>query len=474
MKKTVIIGGGFTGTMTAVQLIKKSTAPCGITIINERETFNKGVAYNPYSDKHILNVITGKMSAYPDNPDHFLDWVMTRPDFQDRDKTLIANSFLPRKLYGEYLTEIWADTVKTAETKGIEVNVIDSFVIDLDVNENSVSLWLEDDSKLIFDTCIIATGNQIPRNPAIKNHSFYESKKYFQNPWLINSVINIKSDLPVLLIGNGLTMVDTVIGLLEQGFKGEIFSVSPNGFNILPHRHNGLKYTKLTEELTDNLSLFELVRLVNKHIKAVREYGVTAEPVIDSLRPHTQKIWKKFTDREKELFMSRLRHLWGVARHRIPLHIHDKIQKLQIEGRLHINAGKIIDITESENFITVEYFDHHDHTLKNIKVSRIINCTGPETDLMNVEKSFLKNCLIKGILIQDKLKLGITADTETFQVINSDGKPHESLFTLGSNLKGELWESTAVNELRGQAEKLAENLKVIRESSEMKNAETKF
>ncbi|MBK8981111.1 MAG: FAD/NAD(P)-binding protein [Ignavibacteria bacterium] len=472
MNKIGIIGGGFTGTMTAVQLITKSTAPFVITIINERETFNKGVAYNPYSDKHILNVITGKMSAYPDNPDHFLDWVMSRHEFQDRDKTLIANSFLPRKLYGEYLTEIWAETIKIAESKGIDVNVIDSFVIDLDVNENSVSLLLENENNLIFDECIIATGNQIPRNPAVINNEFYKSKNYYQNPWLIDSVKNLKNDLPVLLIGNGLTMVDTVIGLLEQGFKGEIFSISPNGFNILPHRHNGLKYNKLTEELTDNLSLFELVRLVNRHIKTVREYGVSAEPVIDSLRPHTQKIWKNFTDSEKELFMSRLRHLWGVARHRIPLHMHDKIQKLQIEGRLHINSGKIIDITESDKFVSVEYFNHHDHKMHTLNVSRIINCTGPETDLMNVEKSFLKNCLIKGILTQDKLKLGITADTETFQVLDPQGRPHTGLFTLGSNLKGELWESTAVNELRGQAEKLADKLKVAKHSQEVKNAET--
>jgi uncharacterized NAD(P)/FAD-binding protein YdhS len=254
-------------------------------------------------------------------------------------------------------------------------------------------------------------------------------------------------------------MVDTVLGLLEQGFKGEIYSISPNGFNILPHRHNGLKYSKLLEELQDDMNIYELVKLINKHIKTVREYGVSAEPIIDSLRPQTQKIWKSFTDHEKELFMSRLRHLWGVARHRIPLHSHDKIQQLRIDGKLHINSGKIIDITELSESITVQYFDKKENGIKVIDVSRIINCTGPETDLANIDKSFLKNCMLKGILTQDKLKIGIKADTESFQIINSVGKPHPNLYTIGSNLKGELWESTAVNELRGQAEKLAEKLK---------------
>ncbi len=459
MKKIGIIGGGFTGTMTAVQIIDKSTEPCEIILINERETLNKGIAYNPYSEKHLLNVIAGKMSAYLNNPDHFLDWVMQKDEFINKDKTLIANSFFPRQIYGEYLCNIWEEAKKCAESKQIKITVIDSFVVDLDITENLVSLWLDNNLKLNIDDCVIATGNHIPRNPRIKNMDFYNSPNYFQNPWKIESVKDTKENLPILIIGNGLTMVDTVLGLLEQGFKGENYSISPNGFNILPHRHNGLKYSKLVEELRDDMSIYELVKLINKHIKTVREHGVSAEPIIDSLRPQTQKIWKSFSEQERDLFMSRLRHLWGVARHRIPLHTHDKIQQLRIDGKLHINSGKIIDIIESNESITVQYFDKKENELNEINVSRIINCTGPETDLINLDKSFLKNCLLKGILTQDKLKLGIKADTVSFQIINSNGKPHTNLYTIGSNLKGELWESTAVNELREQAEKLAEKLK---------------
>src|SRR5690606_1358843 len=141
-----------------------------------------------------------------------------------------------------------------------------------DVTQNSVCITLESGEKITVDECVIASGNHLPGNQRIKNHSFYKCPNYFQNPWKIDSVKNIDSELPVLIIGNGLTMVDTVLGLIEHGFKGEIYSISPNGFNILPHRHNGLKYTNLVEELNDNLSLLDLVKLVNKHIKAVREY----------------------------------------------------------------------------------------------------------------------------------------------------------------------------------------------------------
>jgi uncharacterized NAD(P)/FAD-binding protein YdhS len=47
---------------------------------------------------------------------------------------------------------------------------------------------------------------------------------------------------------------------------------------------------------------------------------------------------------------------------------------------------------------------------------------------------------------------------KTFQMIDKSGDTHTNLYTLGSNLKGELWESTAVPELRGQAESLATQL----------------
>ena len=65
---------------------------------------------------------------------------------------------------------------------------------------------------------------------------------------------------------------------------------------------------------------------------------------------------------------------------------------------------------------------------------------------------------MKGIIAQDELKLGINADPETFEVLDKDGHRNKTLYTIGTNLKGVLWESTAVNELKLQAERLAERI----------------
>jgi len=395
------------------------------------------------------------MSAFATHPHHFLDWVMKRDAHRGKDTALVAQSFLPRYMYGEYLAQIWTDAQPAASSAAMSVQHIDGLATDLECKAHQMFILLDDGKKMAVDYCVIASGNHVPGNPIIKNASFFESNKYFRNPWKVESVTGVDASRPVLIIGNGLTMVDTVIGLLEHGFHGGIFSISPNGFNILPHRHSGLKYEKFLEELQDDFSLGQIVSLVNKHVKAVRHYGISAEPVIDSLRPHTQRLWQKLTAQERKLFMARLRHLWGVARHRIPLHIHDRLQQLRLDEKLHIVAGKLMNIEEKNNIVSVEYLDKKLGAIMTLNVSRVINCTGPQTDITKLENTFLSRCMEKGMVMQDELKLGIRTNTRTYEVLDKKGERQNNLFTLGSNLKGELWESTAVSELRVQAEQLA-------------------
>jgi uncharacterized NAD(P)/FAD-binding protein YdhS len=455
MQSIGIIGGGFAGIMTAVHLIQKSTQKIEIYIIGDKEHFARGIAYQPYSSKHILNVIAGKMSAFPDKPDDFLNWLIQKEDYQSIDRSIIANSFISRRLYGDYLCKIWRETLLIAHEKEIQVVEITDVVNQLNYVGNQIQLHFLASPSILINQCVIATGNQIPKNPAIANINFYKSLNYYQNPWKIDSVSHIKETLPILILGNGLTMVDTIIGLQEMRYGGDIISISPNGFNILPHRHSGVAYTAHLEEIKENMSLQNLVKVINKHIKIVRQFGLSAEPIIDALRPWNQKIWRGLSFDDKKLFMNRLRHLYGVARHRIPLHIYDKIQKLRIEGKLHIESGKIIDIVETAVGIEVKFYNKKTRLVEKSLVSRVINCTGPETDFSKLENSFLAHCIHDGFICQDELKLGIRTNIDNFKVKYKNGQEHNKLYALGSNLKGELWESTAVNELRQQAEALS-------------------
>ena len=91
-----IVGGGASGVLTAVQLLRRR-APVRIVLVEERPRLGRGVAYSTPCDAHLLNVPAVGMSAFPHEPNHFLLWA------QARRSDVHAGSFLPRRLYGEYL-----------------------------------------------------------------------------------------------------------------------------------------------------------------------------------------------------------------------------------------------------------------------------------------------------------------------------------------------------------------------------------
>ena len=458
MKKIAIIGCGFSGTMTAVQLIKNASQPFELILIGDRATFNTGIAYNPYSRKQLLNVITSRMSAFEDKPDDFLNWVSALDEFSGADKGILANAFLPRYLYGQYIRDIWKKAVQSPEAQKVKITIIHAIVIDMDVSGDAVNLILDNDEKVKAQYCVIATGNQLPGNIYIKDKHFYGSTNYYRNPWDVSAVCNHDPTAPVLILGNGLTMADTVLGLVENGFGNKIYTLSPHGYSILSHKHPGIGYAAIKEELQGKRSLYDIVRIVNKHIRLAGKLGFTAEPIIDALRPLTQQLWQNLTDREKRIFLSRLRHMWDSVRHRVPIHIHEKLRQLTENGKLEQYAGKVLEITENEGYVRVRYLDIKQQLVEEILVSAVINCTGPVTDLVKAEESFFKKCLNKGILKQDDLKLGIMADPSTFEVFNGENQPQKNILVIGSLLKGILWESTAVKELREQSEKVARQL----------------
>ena len=455
MKKIGIVGGGFSGMMTAVHLIQNAKEPIHVILFEPSGSIGKGIAYNTYSKIHLLNVITEKMSAFKADPHHFLNWVTQQSDYETIDRNILAISFLPRYLYGKYLSNIWEEATNLAIQKKIDLTIIQAFVIDIDKTKDTIMLHAENQAAIEVNECIIATGNQLPGNLKIENPTFYQSEFYFQNSWSREAVAKLNSSLPVFIIGNGLTMVDTIIGLLENQFSNDIIALSTHGYNILPHRHTGVKYASLVDELPENIDLLGIVSLLNKHIKKLHRFGLTPEPIIDSLRPFTQKIWMGLQKEEKQTFMNRLRHLWGLARHRIPQHVQDRILDLRLNNKLFIYAGKLKNMTELNGEVLVEFYDKKEGNLKQVKVGRVINCTGPETNLEKINNLFLQQALQKGLLMQDELKLGIDADPVTFEVKNNASQFQSNLYTLGGNLKGVLWESTAVNELRDQALALA-------------------
>ena len=448
----VIVGGGFCGVMTLVNLISKTKKEAFFALIHKGHPFAKGIAYQTYSNLHLLNVEVRNMSAFPDQPDHFLDWCLKQNDITIHVEDL-PFSYLPRNIYGRYLTEIFENSC-TIIPSHIKVQIIEDEVSDLDKENQRLLVKTKSGNSIIADKVLLATGNFEPRPPAHLTQNVLRSNKYFSNPWCEHAVNDVKVDDTILIIGTGLTMVDVVLGLNEKKFNGKILALSPHGYKILPHRKLPLQ-RYILDELSPPYELEKLFRLFYRHVREARKRGLSGETVVDAIRARTQEIWQLLSKEDKKKFMTHLRHLWGVARHRLPAYVHENVQNMIAHHKLDVIAGRIIEVCELGHHIDVRIRRRKDQSEETIRVARIINCTGPESDIRKQSGELFLNLLKKGLVCSDDMNLGIEASARG-EIIDASKKTSDRIFALGSLLKGKLWESTAIPELRRQANDISD------------------
>ncbi len=124
---------------------------------------------------------------------------------------------------------------------------------------------------------------------------------------------------------------------------------------------------------------------------------------------------------------------------------------------MEVISGRITDIIPYENGLEIKYTERGKENEKSVTANFVINCIGPCQDYEKIDQPLIKN-LLTGRLIQcDPVHLGINALPEG-NVIQQDGTPSEKLYTIGLPLKGIVWESLALPEIRVEAEELSKIL----------------
>jgi len=449
MKKITIIGSGATGTLLAVNLIKHSgDKPVEINLVERKERVGRGVAYSTATDFHLLNVPANKMGAFPDDLEHFYKWLTGKGlDF-------FSNDFVPRKFYGEYLRELFCETFKNKNPR-IQFNLLDDEAVDVLIDDAQAQVILNSGEVLYTDKVVLAFGNFLPPHPKTVDRSYTKAKKYFQNPWDFKLFEKLKPTDDVFIVGTGLTMADVVSNFYHNRHKGKIFGFSTRG--LLPAVHElGYVYPSFADEITDKTKISEILKIVRRHISQAKEQHSDWRGVIDSLRPHTQAIWLNLPTSKKISFMQHLSRYWNVARHRLPPEAAQILDEMQAANQLQILKGRLRNITVSDaGKFDVSY--SADAVEKHLSVDAIINCIGSESNFTRVKFPLVKNLIGKGLIKPDVLKLGIDA-TPDGKTIDCNNEISDKVYTIGPALKGVLWESTAMPEIRAQANKLAVSL----------------
>jgi len=179
---------------------------------------------------------------------------------------------------------------------------------------------------------------------------------------------------------------------------------------------------------------------------------------VHELRPITQGIWLAASEAERRRFLRHLRPWWDVHRHRIAPTVASTVGRLHGEGRLTFAAGRIFAAAPEGGRARVDWRPRGGDRIETARGARIVNCTGPELDIVRAGEPLFDALLAAGRIRPDTLRIGIDTDPETLGAIDRDGRASGTLYVIGPPTKGAFWESIAVPDIRLQTERLAKRL----------------
>src|SRR5262245_62594715 len=73
--RIAVIGGGFSGVMTAIHLLWRCNPGERVYLVERGDRVGPGLAYGTLHPRHLVNVRAENMSAFADEPDHFVRWL---------------------------------------------------------------------------------------------------------------------------------------------------------------------------------------------------------------------------------------------------------------------------------------------------------------------------------------------------------------------------------------------------------------
>jgi uncharacterized NAD(P)/FAD-binding protein YdhS len=434
-----IIGGGASGVLAAVALLRNATAADRIIQI-EPAAIGAGIAYATTDERLLLNVRAYNMSAYADQPGHFVAWLDQAHPGND------ADAFVPRSWYAVYLRETLAQAI--AASAG-QYQHLQTLVTDIVPRLHGAQLMLADGTAIAADEVILAIGHNTPANPLAR--WIPESTRIIPGYDWKRIATDIPADAPVVIIGTGLTMVDSVLMLLATGHRGSITAYSRRGH--VPRSHVARATAPAPFSRADGgRPLSDLLRDFRRAVADAAAAGVPWQAVVDSLRPHTQGLWQQFGTTTQRRFVRHLRAYWDIHRHRIAPSVAAQLDRARQTGQLRIVTGRASAAQMVPDAISVTL--RTSAGSEQLTAAYIINCTGPSTDYGELSAPLIVALRNRGLLNPDALRLGIANDVDA-RLLDRTGQTIPWLWTIGPLRRGLLWECIAIPDIRTEARALA-------------------
>jgi|SRR5215217_635661 len=447
-RTVAIVGGGFSGSLLALKLV--ATRPdWRVTLIEPGDRPGRGLAYGACAPSHLLNVPVSRMET--GLTPRFVDWLTAHGGM---DEALaesggdLTAAFAPREFLGQYL----AERVAEARAAGALTVLRGEAVRMLDAPRRG--LVLLDGREVEADTVVLATGNLPPRPPLPADHWLRDEPAFVVDPWARGALEGLDPDAPVLLLGTGLTMVDIALKLAEDGHRGPMTAISRRGLLPAGHRYGG-EWSPFLSDLLP-ASPLALSRAIRAEVRRADAEGQPWQRVIDAVRPAIASIWSSWTPAQRRQFLRHQRPRWDVHRHRMAPRIAARTHALIDSGQLTVRGGRLRDWRKAGGLLEATLTPRGGGAPETIAAARIINCTGPRSDLQGLEVPLFADLARKGLIAPDVLGLGL--ETDDCAVLGARGEVSTWLYALGPLTRPAWWEITAVPEITAQVDGLVHTL----------------
>jgi uncharacterized NAD(P)/FAD-binding protein YdhS len=441
-RTVAVIGAGFSGTLTACHLLRRGIR---VALVEADDAVGRGFAYGRSAREHLVNVAAGKMSAWPGEPAHFADWLRARvPD-------ATAATFALRSTYGDYLV----DTLARASMEA-PLDIVRDEAVDIDWHGETCTVRLRSRPAIPADAVVLALGHAPPRPLAVAAPAGRACRHVVQQPLAASEELAADREATVVLVGTGLTAVDIATHLRRRAHRGRIVAISPRGLLPLSHSDAAAPATpSLPSSLRAHPTVAGLTAWLYDVGASLATAGVPAVGAVDALRPYTADLWRAMPAAERARFLRHAGELWSVCRHRAAPEAAALIAAARADGSLAIVAGRYLacDLLPDDR-LSVSVQRRGAATPTRVDADWLVNCTGPDRDLTRHPGLLVQRLLRQGVLQPDPLALGART-TASGQPIDAAGCAVPRTFVVGPWRAADLWESTAVPELREQAAAVA-------------------
>lgn len=425
----VVVGGGASGTLTAMALLEHTDHR--ISVVDPSERLGLGVAYGCCESNHVLNSHAKAMSFDPGQPDDYVEWLQ----YFHPGSTGLA--FGTRSEYGQYLRQRFAERSRHHEGRCEHVR---QTVVDVSAAK---VVTFGDGSTVQADHVVLCVGlNAVTWPPALAE-SLKQFHGAYENPWLPGVFDKVRADAPVLVVGTGLTAVDVALSLNDRPRSAEVVCVSRSG--ELPRVHRSENRVPAKPPAWWHPKPGSSLQMLEEDIRRASAECGDWRIVIDSLRPHIDDIWRGFNDEDRSEFIATKARMWENVRHRMCSDVANRFMRLVSQGAVRVVRGGIHSVDVASDAVTAVIGENKE----TVEFGSVVNCTGPGPAPGSCAK-IIRTMIDQRTAVVDKYGYGVSTDADG-TLMAPDGSRHEGIWTVGPLRRGTLWETTAIPELRTQA-----------------------